>query len=472
MLTRVTNSRGYLSAGGARRSDLPELEGEHFFDPFLTCDHPGLDGLRSDLESGIESAAEPRQRARRNADAETHGRLIAAIAANLAYPVVAGYRTPVIAIPLRKPERGRSRYEPHGFRLLPQAIAALDKAGIVKLAKSRERGRASTIKLPPRCIKRVRRLGLDLASFGHSPEEETIVLARTTTDYITQQRDSERIDYQDSEETRRIREEMSRINQHLAAADISYEGPQIDSMGRLMDASPRSRFLHRTFNIPVPPRKRGQKELPPVETHDKRFDRGGRLYHRGVFWQGLGKEQRRFIRINGEPIAYFDFKSMFLRLAHIEADLEPPDGDLYLRIAGIKTPEHRDGIKKVVNAMLFREGELRRLPRGTKALLPRELQSARTARAAILNAFPGLRTIFERARGFHLMFAESQLLVVLMLRLIQHGIIALPVHDGAMIAESQEDQTKALIHEVTYRTFGVALPLETTKPENLQLSIR
>jgi hypothetical protein len=70
------------------------------------------------------------------------------------------------------------------------------------------------------------------------------------------------------------------------------------------------------------------------------------------------------------------------------------------------------------------------------------------------------------------MFAESQLLVVLMLRLIQHGIIALPVHDGAMIAESQEDQTKALIHEVTYRTFGVALPLETTKPENLQLSIR
>ena len=59
------------------------------------------------------------------------------------------------------------------------------------------------------------------------------------------------------------------------------------------------------------------------------------------------------------------------------------------------------------------------------------------------------------------MFAESQLLVAVMLRLIQHGITALPVHDGSMVAESQEDQTKALIHEVTYRTFGFALPLET-----------
>ncbi len=254
---------------------------------------------------------------------------------------------------------------------------------------------------------------------------------------------------------------MRRINEHLATADIRYdEGPQVDGMGRVLDASPRARFLHRTFNVPAPPRKPGQKFLPPVEPHEKRFDRAGRLYHSGIFWQGLGKEYRQFIRIDGEPIAYLDFKSMFLRLAHIEAGLEPPQGDLYMRIAGIETPSHREGIKTVVNAMLFRDGELNRLPRGTKELLPKSLQAASTARAAILQAFPNLATVFERSRGFNLMHAESQILVAILLRLIDHGITALPVHDGMMVGASQAERAEALIDETTREAFGFALPLE------------
>jgi hypothetical protein len=434
---------------------------DHFFDAFLTCEHPGFKPITGELAGCIEAVAKPRLKQRRPADAETHARLIAAIAANLAYAVVAGFSPPIVAVPLRKPAAKRSRYEPRGFRLLADTVALFGKAGIVTLVKSGERGRASTIEPVPWVTRQVRRLdGLSLANFGRAAGEESIILARTTMDHITQQRDRERIDYADTGDSIRFRAEMRRVNEYLAAADIRHEGPPVDGMGRVIDASPRARFLHRTFNIPAPPRRPGQKALPPVEPHDKRFDRGGRLYHQGIFWQGLGRDLRQLIRIDGKPIAYLDFKSMFLRLAHIEAGLEPPQGDLYMRVAGIETPDHREGIKTVVNAMLFRDGELKQLPRDTKPLLPPALRSGRAVRAAVLAAFPGLSGVFEHGRGFGLMFAESQILVAALLRLIDHGITALPVHDGMMVAVSRAEEAETLINETARKAFGFVLPLE------------
>jgi hypothetical protein len=149
-----------------------------------------------------------------------------------------------------------------------------------------------------------------------------------------------------------------------------------------------------------------------------------------------------------------------LRLAHVEAGLEPPPGDLYFRIAGIKTALDREGIKKVVNAMLFRDGPLKRLPRGTKQLLPPELRSAAPARDAILEEFPGLESVFEHGRGFHLMFAESQSLIATLLRLIDHGITALGVHDGMMVSAARADEAEDLINQTTREAFGFSLPLE------------
>jgi hypothetical protein len=58
------------------------------------------------------------------------------------------------------------------------------------------------------------------------------------------------------------------------------------------------------------------------------------------------------------------------------------------------------------------------------------------------------------------MFAESQLLVAVLLRLNEHDITALPVHDGMMVAASQVEQAERLIDETTQDAFGYAVPLE------------
>jgi hypothetical protein len=430
-----------------------------FFDPFLTCHHPGVGTVSEKLTTAIASVSPPRQRARRPRDAENHSALVAAIAANLALAVVMGQSPPLVAVSLRKPERKRSRYEPSGLRQLATVVPQLAKAGAVELSKSKKRGKASTIEPVPDLVAAIRALDdLSPASFGRADGEETIILARTTVDVVKQQRESELVDYEDTFDTIRFREEMRRINDHLAHADVGYVGPVCDESGRLLDPSPRARFLHRTFSIPAPKRERFAP-LPPVADAEKRFDRGGRLYHRGIFWQQLGKDLRRHVRIDGEETAYLDFASMYLRLALLSVGVEPPAGDLYRTVAGIETEEHRDGIKKVLNAMLFRKGDLERLPRGTRDLLPETLRSARAVSDAIKSAFADLVPIFGTRKGFELTFTESQILVAALLRLNEKGITALPIHDGMMVPKSRADEAKRLIDEVSAEVVSFVLPL-------------
>lgn len=430
-----------------------------FFAPFLVCHHPGIATIAEHLSKALDVVAPVRKRARRGVDAANHAALVTALAANLALAVVMGHSPPLVAVPLRKPERKRTRYEPSGFRQLSTVVELLAEAGVVELSKSKTRGKVSTIEPVPDLVAEIVGLeGLSLDAFGRADGEETIILARTSVDLFTQERESELVDYDDTPETRRFREEMRRINAHLALAEVGYVGPPRDENGRLLDPSTRARFLHRTFNIPAP-RHKGNERLPPVTDEEKRFDRGGRLYHRGIFWQQLGRDLRRYVRIDGEETVYLDFASMYLRLALLSVGVEPPAGDLYRTIAGIETEEHRDGIKKVLNAMLFREGDLGRLPRGTRDLLPECLRSAGAVSEAIRSAFPALASVFGTTKGFELTFTESQILVAALLRLNEKGITALPIHDGMMVPRSRADEAKRLIDAVSAEVVGFVLPL-------------
>jgi hypothetical protein len=72
----------------------------------------------------------------------------------------------------------------------------------------------------------------------------------------------------------------------------------------------------------------------------QRFDLSGRLF--GGFWQGLQRERRSGIRIDGEPVATLDYSSMFARLAYASKGVRPPAGDLYA-IPGLEG--RRDAVK-------------------------------------------------------------------------------------------------------------------------------
>ena len=90
----------------------------------------------------------------------------------------------------------------------------------------------------------------------------------------------------------------------------------------------------------------------------------GRLY--GAFWIGMKSEDRRNIRINGNPLAYLDFNAMNVHLGYFLAGNDPPSGDLY-DLTNIlcnyeNIPEWRKPVKKFFGSMWFCRS--RRMPDG------------------------------------------------------------------------------------------------------------
>ncbi len=159
-------------------------------------------------------------------------------------------------------------------------------------------------------------------------------------------------------------------------------------------------------------------------------------------------------------MAELDFASLFLRLAYLQVDQTPPDGDLYAAVgSGLSSAFWRDGVKQVVNAMLFQTTPMKRLPKDVKELLPPRA-SASTVRSAILAAHPAIEPVFERGLGLHLMFIESQILIAALLRLIRQGCpVALPLHDSILAPRSWAATVEQAMRDAAEEVVGFRLPI-------------
>ena len=95
------------------------------------------------------------------------------------------------------------------------------------------------------------------------------------------------MEYKDTSETQRYREEMGAINSWLANAEINFDESVIEN-GKLVDWNERR--LRRVFTR-------------------RRFDCGGRLF--GGFWQSLAKKERREgVEIQNEKAVELDYGQM------------------------------------------------------------------------------------------------------------------------------------------------------------------
>lgn len=409
-------------------------------DPFLTID-PTKGELDALLRHGFRLASSsPRQRRMKDRDRALLEAAICTALANLALAFLREVEPPSVGMSFKASNRTRTRYDRAGFRSLPRVLGLLAKAGLITIAKSGTRGKASTVTASPALHGTLQGIRFTPDHFTTAGGQETIWLSRSTgRDYVASERHRELIDYTETEETTRYRQEVTKLNDMLARADLRME----PDGGPLVVTS--LRHVRRHFNL---------SQDTPEGT--ERFDLGGRLF--GGWWSHLPKGRRHLIRINGEPVADLDFASMFLRLAFLHAGERPPEGDLYSAIPGLSERRWREGVKTVVLAMLFRMTPLTRLPRDAKGLLPGGI-SGKQARGAILEAFPALAPIFETGIGMGLMFQESQTLIAAMLDLAGRGHACLPMHDGLMVAGSNADAAMRALQDAAERTVGFRLPV-------------
>jgi hypothetical protein len=133
-----------------------------------------------------------------------------------------------------------------------------------------------------------------------APERECIIL-RARDEADDKQRD---IEYQDTDETRRMRAELSAYNQHLAVTDIRLSDSVVgDSRpdGPMPKVDLTNKFVRRIFA-------------------NGSWDEGGRFY--GGWWQTVPREWRSQILIDGKPLAELDYSGLHVVLLYALAGLD------------------------------------------------------------------------------------------------------------------------------------------------------
>lgn len=399
------------------------------FDPWLTLSGP-LSESSGPILREVFSALFPQGRKPRADLVAGIAAIIPAIIANLLK--LRRERPEGSRLVMQMEHRKKSRYDRRGFRKLPEVVLALQEAGYVLRREAVYKMARTTIEAGDRLKPLLAAPHVSLSHIGRAEGEETILLtARPTVRRIAGRKQPKLlVDYEDTEESLRLRTEMEEINRFLSVHAIELEG------------SPQPAFrLHRIFTLRDPG--------DPV-----RFSLHGRLY--GGFWMALKASERHRLRIDGQEIADLDFTSMFPRLAYGHVGKEPPSGDLYA-VPGLEAC--RDGAKAALSALLSYGSEMRSLPPRLKSQLPDGWTASRV-RQAFAARHPDLAPLFGRDFGLDLMFAESRILLATLCRLMDRDIPALPMHDGIMVPRSGSGQAASAMRETSREIVG--FPLQVT----------
>lgn len=163
----------------------------------------------------------------------------------------------------------------------------------------------------------------------------------------------------------------------------------------------------------------------------------------------MGKRRDDLI-IEGEGAAELDYGQMALRTLYGKAKATPPTGDLY-NIPGLTS---REGVKKIINAALFSDTRQSRMPQGVRQLFPRNITYER-ALSAIEEHHCAISGFFFKGIGMELMFLESEIMVDVLLRCRDQGLVALPIHDAVMTPTSKTHLVKAIMETTFLEKTGV-----------------
>ncbi len=199
-----------------------------------------------------------------------------------------------------------SRYRPSLFTpTFPKLLDTMERLQYLKQHKGTYSGmpgqsRATTIRAGSALVELIRKHKVTFEDFTVSGDE--VIILKERKEHFWQDHTT-RIDYEDTPETERLREQVQRLNAWLASADIQFD--------------------QRSYERPV---DYTQRRLYRYFAGD--FKSGGRLFK--GFWENLPKQVRREgIRIEGERVQVLDYSQLNPTLSYWMAKAPQPRGDAY-----------------------------------------------------------------------------------------------------------------------------------------------
>jgi len=318
--------------------------------------------------------------------------------------------------------RYRSPVDTKQFKPMVEHLASAEIAFIEIVAPGGwQVGKRTAIRAAQRLCNWIDSYDIDITDVCMRDDEEIVIQKTDKHDpeNLLEGR-AEYVDYIDTWRSKKYRKQMQTINEFIAKADIDYSGT------RMVDLS--NRKLRRVFN-------------------NSSFTQGGRLA--GGFWMGgsrfggLSKKQRKNITINGQATVEVDFTACQAAIGYAVAGVKFDIWKDAYDIEGFDKSE-RQGIKKLFASMLYARKPLTRWPRNTSHLFTPATKLAGVIKS-IQQAHPALDTFWFKGHGFRWMFTESEILVQTLLKCVEEGIPALPIHDCLRVREKDARRAAAIM---------------------------
>lgn len=436
--------------------ETEDTESDVSYDYYLFSEPGALEAVVSKVVvilDCVEAKANPRQRRRKASDQRSLLHSIESVVSNLAHVFLTwGPRKPVV-VSRRKDQSSSNTNKELPHKTFIRCLDLLEKAGLVSAVLGVHNGPGSTIKAGTALEAMFVSHGVDFKCFRRCSTRPLVTLRRSFKPVRGRKPWPVPVCFKPTEDTDRMVAQVERLNAFFSGADIEFVS---DGLHPCVD--PHARTMVRCFNL------RGDQSI--------RFDQGGRLFGR-TFWLGLRSSRRQHIRIDGEPVADLDFKNLGPRLAYAMLGQEAPEGDLYDLTGLLPGYDHhneayRKAIKQAfasclnggrggqrgVNPKTGKPGILEPLPKGT---------TAEKVRKALLMKHPCLSEFFEPTHvpvGFSIMFDESRILLCALEKLMAAGVVALPFHDGVIVAASKRGIAQEALQAASEEIMGERLPVE------------
>jgi hypothetical protein len=274
-----------------------------------------------------------------------------------------------------------------------------------------------------------------------APNAECIILR----DRAPETNRQKAIDYEDNDETNRMRAQLARYNGYLSRADIEVRLPAegvVGEDGELVTIDPQDRFVRRIFN-------------------NGSWNQGGRFY--GGWWQRVPKKWRTEIQVGGVPATEVDYSSLHIMLLYAMEgiDYAKEIGTDAYQLEGYANSEEMRDFLKLVLITALNAGT----PEKAKAAIQKEVNFKKATWswigsmglevAAIIDAFAArhepIRKYLFSGVGLELQYADSRMAEHVISTMMDEEIPVLCIHDSFVVATDKLPHLKAVMKDAFLR---------------------
>ena len=186
--------------------------------------------------------------------------------------------------------------------------------------------------------------------------------------------------------------------------------------------------------------------------------KGGRFY--GGWWQSIPSDYRQHITIDGLKTCEVDYSSMSLRIIYAQRGAQiPVDDDLYdiglsdwIKTTGTTKDPRRKPIKTFINAILNDEI-------GNYKLSASDQQKVGVSHSEllkrVLKKHGSISDLFSTGIGLETQFIDSQIAERVLHKMMDEGIVVLPIHDSFIVRAGYEQWVSAVMREAFHEVTGM-----------------